>query len=429
MYDVFSLKDIKLPKDFLWGSSTAGHQIEGGNIHSQLWKQELEGKFETPSGKACNSYELYDEDTKILKDFGHQGYRMSIEWSRIEPFEGQYNNEAIEHYVRQLNGLCESGIKPFVTLHHFSHPEWFEKLGAFNKEENNIHFLRYIEKIVPLISQYVSGWNVINEFNLHFGVDPVRDMFKMNMLRVHALGYHIIKKYSIAPVSTAHAYGSYFPLRQYDKADKLMAEYKDFIVNEFFFHAIRTGEVIMPFNDAIYIPELKNSVDFWSVNYYTRTMVDARKANTVGKRFDHKELKMIKKDFSIEEFYPEGLTFALERLKDKPIIISENGCCCDNDDFRIVYLALHLSAIKEAIDLGADVKGYFYWSLLDNFEWGSYIPRFGLIDVDFETFKRTPKNSASFYKEIIENNGFSQEILRKYLEGHPSLKRGKHNEY
>lgn len=130
---------------------------------------------------------------------------------------------------------------------------------------------------------------------------------------------------------------------------------------------------------------------------------------------------MIDKDFYLEEMYPEGMTAMLERFRDKPVYITENGCSCNDDRFRIVYLALYLSAVHDAVRRGMDVRGYLYWSLMDNYEWSSFLPRFGLVDVDFKTFERTPKPSAAFYREIIENNGFSQQILRKYLHELPML--------
>jgi beta-glucosidase len=119
--------------------------------------------------------------------------------------------------------------------------------------------------------------------------------------------------------------------------------------------------------------------------------------------------------------YPEIMFAHLSRLTDKPVVITENGVCCDDDRQKIVYLALHLSALSEAMKTGADVKGYLHWSLLDNYEWGSYASKFGLCDCNFETFERTPKKSAYFYRDIIRNNGFSQELLRKYLDKVPTL--------
>jgi len=149
--------------------------------------------------------------------------------------------------------------------------------------------------------------------------------------------------------------------------------------------------------------------------------VDARRAGLEGPRFRHKELKMIPMNFYLEEMYPEGLVANLERLKDLPVYITENGCAATDDRFRIVYLALTLSALKEAIERGVDVRGYFHWSLMDNFEWGSFLPRFGLVEVDFNTFKRTPKPSASFYRDIIRENGFGGETVRRYLKELPTL--------
>jgi len=424
MYDVFSLPEIKFPAGFVWGSSTAGHQIEGDNIYSQLWETEKaydDGFCGThvKSGKTCNHYELYPADIELLTRLGHQAFRMSIEWSRIEPAEGRFDTEAVKHYIDELALLKKHGIKVFVTLHHFTHPLWFEKLGQFYILENVKYFERYLEYIVPQISEYVDFWNVINEFNL--GNEEQRITYKLNMIRAHARGYHIIKKYSRAPVSSAHAFVHYMPYRPYDKYDKLMTEFCDFRDHEFFFHAIRTGEILYPMRDARYDPDVKGTVDYWSVNCYTRDMIDARKADCKGKRYNHKELKMIDMDFYLEEMYPEGVIAILGRLTDYPVYITENGCSCNDDRFRIVYLALYLAALKEAIDLGVDVRGYLYWSLLDNYEWGSYLPRFGLVNVDFATFERTVKPSAEFYREIIQNNGFSGETVKKYLSELPRL--------
>lgn len=247
--------------------------------------------------------------------------------------------------------------------------------------------------------------------------------FKLNSVKAHAMGYHIIKQYTDAPVSTAHALVQYMPRNPNAALDRLMTEYCDFTDHEFFFHAMRTGELLYPGRDGEYLPEIKNTVDYWSVNSYTRTMIDGKKKNLTGERYRHMELKPMPMDFYLEEFYPECMIANLTRLTDKPIYITENGCSCDDDRFRIVYLSLYLSAIREAMEMGADVRGYLQWSLLDNYEWTSFKPRFGLCSVDRTTFVRTPKPSAGFYKEIIENNGFNQDILRKYLHEMPSLNR------
>lgn len=432
MYDVFSLPAIRFPDDFLWGSATAGHQIEGDNIHSQAWHREQQADFlrgdqdgavRAPSGRACDHYRRYREDVALIAALGHRAYRMSIEWSRIEPRQGQWDDEALAHYLDLLERLAANDIRVFVTLHHFTHPLWFEQLGGFGKADNRRFFERYLAYLVPRISSLVSGWNVINEFNQWGGpmAGPAIAPLKFTMLRVHALGYHLIKSHSTAPVSSAHAFVHWFPRRFHDCLDRRMTAHADFATNEFFFHALRTGELVYPGVDAEYDPEVKGALDCWAVNYYTRHMVDARRADLDGRRFRHKELRMIPMRFYLEEMYPEGLIANLERLADHPVYITENGCCCDDDRFRIVYLALHLSALREAMERGVDVRGYFHWSLLDNYEWTSFVPRFGLVAVDPQTFERTPKPSALFYREVIRENGFSGALVRRHLDGLPSL--------
>ena len=421
MTDIFSLKDFKMPEGFIWGSSTAGHQIEGNNINSGHWTMEIE-KSKTvdgyvPSGLACNHYELYEEDIKLLKELGHKAYRMTVEWSRIEPVEGQFNKEATNHYIKELSLLCENGIQVFLTLVHFTVPKWFEDKGGFEKEENIACFEKYLEYILPIISKYVSFWNTFNETNHHH--QPPQK--KLCTLKFHARAYHLIKKYSDKPVGIAHALKLYFPYQYYDVADRMMCDYYDYITNEYFFRAIRTGEIVFPFRDGEVCQELKNTSDFWSINWYTRDLIDARKVNPITDKYRHTDLQMIDKKIYFDEFFAEGMMDVLTKLKDKPVYISENGCSCDDDNFRIVYIAQILSSLKEAIDAGIDVKGYLYWSLMDNYEWGSYLPRFGLVDCDFNSFERTPKLSAYFYREVIENNGVNQELIRKYLKEIPSL--------
>lgn len=428
MYDIFSLKDFTFPENFLWGTSTAGHQIEGNNRYSNKWAEELQRPLDktgiyTSSGQACNHWNMVDEDIELMKKIHAPGYRMSIEWSRIEPEEGRFEQAAIDHYLEELIKLKENGFCIFVTLHHFTHPLWFDKKGGFQNLDNRKYFERYLKKILPIFAEYVDNWNIFNEINC--GISKEDCERKLAILRYHALGYHLVKQYSKAPISTAHALVMRDPLRRYDKFDMAMAEYRDCCENEFFFHAIRTGELVMPFCEGAYDSELKGTADYWAVNYYTRNMVDARKANLSGERYAHKELKMLPMDFYLEEFYPENAIHMLSRLKDKPVYITENGCSCVDDDWRIVWIALYLSALAEVSNMGVDLRGYFYWSTMDNYEWTSFIPRFGLIDVNFETFERKLKKSAYFYRDIVENNGFRQEILRKYLQEMPKIETNK----
>ena len=421
MFDIFSLKDFSFPKDFFWGSGYAGHQVEGNNVNSQRYQMEIDGDWPEKSGLACNSYELYEKDIDLVTSLGQQAFRTSVEWSRIEPKEGEFNKEATEHYVKMFAKMKEKGIKVFATLVHISYPTWFEKIGSFDKLDNLKYFERYVEYIVPKIAPYVDYWNVLNESN--FGGGPEYQIYS---LLCHARGYHIIKKYSQAPVSSAHALVYYQPLRAHDKWDKHLAEHRDMCFNEYFFHAVRTGEIVYPYRDVIYNKEVKDCVDYWSINTYVRQIVDSRKQSGIGKKYDTCRMQMIKSStFYLDEFNPECVIANLSRLTDKPVIITENGCSCDDDRFRIVWLTLYLKALEESMRMGVDVKGYLYWSLIDNYAWKSFLPRFGLVDCNFKTFERTPKPSAHFFKDIIENNGFKQEILRKYLKEIPTLEKNK----
>ena len=158
MYDIFSIKDVTMPERFLWGSSYAGHQVEGNNTNSNSWRSEQKGNpnpIGEPSGIACNSYEMYMDDVELVSRLGHQAFRTSVEWSRIQPDENSFSEEAAEHYIRFFAALKERGIKVFCTMVHFSIPIWFEDKGGFNKEENLIYFEKYLNYIVPNCNESV----------------------------------------------------------------------------------------------------------------------------------------------------------------------------------------------------------------------------------------------------------------------------------
>ncbi len=414
MLGIFSMPEpVVFKPGFLWGSATAGHQIEGNNCNSQKYREELEQKFEEPSGMACNSWELYEQDVEMLVSLGHRAFRMSIEWSRIEPEPGRRDEAALVRYLRVLELLKEKKIRVFLTLHHFTHPLWFEKLGGFAKRENIDRFIRHLDFLVPRVAPYVDSWNVINEFNGSRSL--AGNEMKVNFLVAHARGAAVIRQYSDAPVSTAHALVEWQPQFPEDDFDVTQARLVDWITNRFFFHAIRTGEVVLPFRDVETVPGLKDSCDYWALNYYTRHFISARSGNCAAGRHDCNHIRMLPRPFYLEEFYPEGVILQLDRLRDRPVVITENGLSCDDDRLRILYIARHLQALAEAERRGARIDGYFYWSLMDNYEWNSFVPRFGLVSVDFKTFRRTPKPSASFYREVIERNGFDRELVLKYL--------------
>ena len=277
MFTTLSMKDVIFPESFLFGAGGAGHQIEGDNIHSQFnqWERENRPDFPVKSGKACNHWEMYKEDIDMMADLKFQIYRMSIEWSRIEPENGVHDEAALARYLDMLERLNNRGIKVSLTLHHWSHPNWFEELGGFEKRENISFFLRHLDYLLPKVKDYIHSYNVLNEFTNHGTYPPNFGLMK-NLTVAHALGYHTVKKYTSAPVSSTHALIHWQPYRSYDPMDCTAAKVLDWATNEYFIHAIKTGEMILPYTDEEYVPELKDSADYWAINYYTRHMASGR---------------------------------------------------------------------------------------------------------------------------------------------------------
>ena len=318
-----------------------------------------------------------------------------------------------------LRCLKEAGIFTCVTLLHFTHPQWFEELGGFTKEENIACFQKHLEFLVPKIAPWVDAWTVVNEINLG-AADPASNRKRKILLKAFAAGATIVRQHSASPVSAAHALIPCGPLRPLDAMDTAAASLSNWVTNDFFFHGVRTGEIVLPMMEMEYVPELKNSCDFWAINYYHRRVVDSRKPTMAADKFDFNNFRMCLRQANNREFCPETFVHAMASLTDKPIWITENGVCTDTDEFRTIYLMLQLEAMREAIALyHADIRAYFHWSLLDNYEWGSYDMPFGLVSVDRTTFQRTPKPSAAFYRDVIRANGMSGELFARHTPALP----------
>ncbi len=425
MIDIFQYKEIKFPKNFYWGTTTAAMQVEGGN-HSDKDDKRFAPSYAyggipyKMAGKACNSYELFEKDIQLLKKMHLQMYRLSIEWSRIEPQPGEFNEKEIQYYHHLLSRLQEEGIKVCLTILHFSCPIWFVEKDAFKTMDNLSYWKEYLHKIVPVYKDVVDYWIVINEPNMPFEYEIEE---RINLMQYHAEGYHIIKEYCNQPVSSALSFSIKEPMRgAYDRPDQTMADYVDYIENEFFIHAIRTGEIVMPFHETVYLPKLKDTCDFWALNTYVRQLINARKKEFRFDFYEATHFKALEKPFFTEEIAPEIMLKMLMRFSDRPIMITENGIAVDDDNIRIVYIASMLTAMHQAMQLGANVIGYMHFSLLDNWEWGTTHPTFGLVEVNFETFARKIRNSGNFYGEIAKNNLLNQAIIRKYINEMPTNK-------
>lgn len=416
MFSILAMTPLEFPEDFQFGAAAAGYQIEGNctNSNFYLMEQEHPEKLPERSGSSCNFWELYRNDIELFGKLGWQVFRTSLEWSRLEPEHGVHDEAAMSRYLDMLERLAAQGIKVSLTLHHWSHPLWFEKLGGFGKRENIRYFLEFIDYLVPRVKDYVDTWNIMNEFT-NYGAS--RDGFEMmkNLTVAHAYGYHAVKQYSDRPVSSTHAMLPLFPRNPGSRLDAVAAALRDWSTNEYLIHAFTTGEMLLPYMDGEFIPELKDSFDYWAITYYTRHFASAKKADLTAGRRPYNQVRMIDYEFYVEESYPDGFVEQLPRYSGKPIYICENGVCADDDRLRIVYLAKHLWALHEARQNGCDIRSYMHWSALDNYEWGSFKPRFGLIGVDFATQERTVKPSALFYRDVIRNHGITSEMIEKWI--------------
>jgi len=417
---------ISFPNGFLWGASSSAHQVEGNNIHNQWWRFEQDEKITTKDGQmsgiACDHYNRYEEDFNLLKEMNHNVHRLSIEWSRIYPNSpNEINWEAVEHYHKVLDKLNELKIEPMVTAFHITIPQWFADMGGFEKAENIKYFIDFVEFLAKEYGNKVKYWVTINEMDTYafvayfVGLYPPgeKDLFKSlyvlrNLLVAHGLAYNMIKEEdpdSIVGFSKVMIY--LIPKNDEDVLGKVLSDFFGLINNDIIFDAIANGEVKVP---GYYekLDYLENSTDFVGLNYYTRAYADLESFN--------KEMLIMGENERVSQKgwaeYPEGIYHCImyirKKFGDTPIYITENGLSTDDDTWRIEYIKNHLVQVSRAIQDGANVKGYLYWSNLDNFEWEcGYYAKFGLIAVDRENgLKRIPKNSAWVYADIIKNNGF-----------------------
>lgn len=403
------------PPGFLWGAATSAYQVEGGNAHSDWWEFEKKQPPEKRSGEACDQYNRYEEDFSWAKKLNHNAHRLSIEWSRIEPEEGEFSEAEIEHYKKVLKSLKDKDIKVMLTLWHFTLPKWVADKGGWESTKCVHYFIRFVEKIVPSIKEYVDFWITVNEPGVYSwgaysaGLWPPQrkslwSQFKViwNLASAHKKAYKII--HHLDPNAKVGMANNVFSVKVSQEHSVL----QHFLV---WLYDI-SG------NHSFYLLTGKNTHDFLGLNYYFHQRIGKLESSWLPKFLDPKKARRDISDLGWE-LYPEGIFDILNDFSsyDKPIYITENGLASTNDDRRARFLVGYLQHIYHAISKGVDVRGYFYWSLVDNFEWHEgFEPRFGLIEVNYETQKRTPRPSAHLYAEIIQHNSISHDLLR--LLGH-----------
>jgi beta-glucosidase len=398
---------LKFPEGFLWGTSTSAYQIEGGNENDWSEWEQSEARIKNLKainlnpddyicGQACDSYNRWREDVGMIKELNCGAYRFGIEWSRIEPETGKYQVEEIEHYKEILKTLKENGIKTVLTLWHWTNPKWIGAKGWADKKTAD-HFLRFVELIAKELGGYVDYWNPLNEPLMHIGHGYLDGKFPpnhfgdfyntykvfKNLVHAHKGAYEIIHKYfPQAQVGVAMTTGFFEPAHKWNLIEVAI---------------VKAGHY---FRNLWYLEKIKGFFDYIGVNYYHHNRM-------IWYPPFKKNLDEWTNDFGWE-IYPEGIYHVLKAYSafKMPILILENGTSDADDDHRARFIVEHLKYVHKAIAEGADVRGYFYWSLLDNFEWADgYGQKFGLYEVNRKTFERKPRPSAEFYADICKNNG------------------------
>ncbi len=421
------------PKGFLWGTATAAHQVEGNNTNNNWWKWEQEGRTDGKSGLACDWWGgRWREDFDRAAEGGQNAHRLSVEWSRIQPAPDRWDEDALERYRVMLRGLKERGMTPMVTLHHFTDPLWVAEQQGWETEAVVPLFERFVRKTVEALKEYCSLWVTINEPNVCAlsgyvagvfppGVTDVKRAVKVeaNMLRAHAAAYRAI--HEIQPEARVGYALHYRPMvaRSWSPLDKMIRNVIYSGINMAFPSGISTGVLKSPVGQ-VSIPEAKGMQDYLGLNYYSQDTVRFDLTNP-GELFSNRGYPN-DADLSDNKFIaniPEGLydtlKWAVRTYPNLPIIVTENGVECADDHIRPRYLAQHIHQMWRAVNFNWPIKGYFHWSLVDNFEWErGWTQRFGLWELDLETQKRAKRPSADLYAAICKENGLSSEMAQKY---------------
>jgi beta-glucosidase len=427
------------PEGFLWGTATAGHQVEGDNRHSNWWAHEQQPGWEQ-SGRACDTWNRYAEDHALMAEHGHGVYRLGIEWARVEPREGEVDGAVLAHYRTMLDDLQGRGIKVCLTLNHWVLPAWFADRGGWLVRAALGSWERYLRTVVPALAPAVDLWITLNEpmvpvlAGYLLGHHPPcrrapREAGRVfcQLLRAHALAYGLV--HELVPGAQVGFAGAVQHVETFHTGLRglierpLAAMFKSVSYGAWE-QSLLTGRAALPFGRRQRISDLAGSFDFVGVNYYTRIS-----AGFVRGALSNVEKGAFACPAGIEttqmgwQVYPPGfhtILCAAHRRFGKPLYVTENGCATEDDALRRRYLVTHFAQMQRAIDDGADVRGYFLWSLLDNFEWREgTVPKFGIVAVDFDDpdLPRRPRGSAQLYREVIAANALTAEIAERHAPG------------
>lgn len=417
-------------KNFYWGSSSSAYQVEGHSYNNQwyLWEQ-LDGTIdnEDKAGVACDNFNKYKQDIQLMKNIGMKMHRFSIEWSKIQPTsqKGLYDKDILKHYHNEIDYLKSKGIEPMITLHHFTEPIWFSKLGGFELYDNIKYFNRFAYDMWNEFNGKVKYFATFNEPLIYGGAgwmdgvfppgkkDPETCLFVLKHILIsHTKLYRKIKSSlngndtMIGIVKNIHQFD---PYTETNIIQRVLARIMNKVYTHSFMNYFLTGryELNVPFMAKMNYtnPLGKNANDFMGMNYYSHFHVEGqfniKKPFKLVVKPEYKHLQT-GMDYTV---YAEGFYRGLKYMSkfNKPIIVTENGMADKNDQsLRELYIKRYLYALAKAVDEGVHVIGYNFWSIIDNFEWNKgFSPRFGLYHVDYETQERTLKKGSVFYVNVI----------------------------
>ena len=419
--------ELKFPKNFLWGTATSAHQVEGNNYNDwsewenenadrlakeaskKSWPDFILKNYPNPlqkenyiSGRVCDHYNRFREDFDIAKSLGHNAHRFSIEWSRIEPEEGKFNEKEIEHYREVIKALRERGLEPFVTLWHSTNPNWIRDIGGWENSKTSQYFLRYVEKVVKSYP-CVKYWLTLNEPTVYAGLGYVqgsqppwvKDFRRANSVFANFVKAHNLAYRGIHEINKEAFVGFAHHLVYMQRKDNwpwtwLAARILEYVRNWRFLNAT------------------KKECDFLGIQFYQSQSVGfslrsgkwgpITASSILGKPIDDL-------GWAIN---PEGVYDLLKSVSKygKPIFITESGISDAKDAHRPKFIEQTLRSISRAIREGVNVRGYFYWAFMDNYElpeMRGFWPRFGLVEINYKTLERKIRPSALAYKKIIDS--------------------------
>jgi beta-glucosidase len=422
------------PRGFLWGTATAAHQVEGANTNNNWYAWEQEGGHvlnDDRSGKASDWWGgRWKDDFSRAHQGGQNAHRFSIEWSRIEPKPGKWDNSALDRYREMARWLVDHKMTPMVTLHHFTDPLWLTGKGGWQYDQAPSLFDKFVAKSVGALREYVDLWCTINEPNVYsvdghlLGIFPpgktsVAATFEVlaNLLRAHTLSYHTI--HSAQPqarVGFAIQHTPIHPHRRWFLPDRFLARILGYAWNDSFPKAVRTGTLRF-LNRKLSMPRARDTMDYLGMNYYfsQEARFSLRSKTFFAERMYPKNVRVSPSGEFAND--PPGMfeSFQWARSFGLPIYITENGIEDEPDTLRPRYIVEHIRQLWRAVNFNYQVKGYFHWSLVDNFEWqAGWSQRFGLWGLDLATQTRIRRRSGDLYAEICKENGLTSDMVRKY---------------